>query len=221
MTLLKLLKIDIKKARWNLMILVTIPLIGLAVLSERELSWSSGIFVTLYCLFGGIVVAVVPFAAENAEEAGFLEMLPVKPGLSVISHFTFSALCIMVSGGLGLLVGLIASLAGSSPSPLYPGSLNLASLYDSAFGVALLFTAIECLLLTICRYNTLQVLQLIRILPAFVFFFGSTGLLQNMETTSAIFRILNENGLVIFIICAVSFAVLAAVSRGIAVRRGR
>lgn len=221
MTLLKLLKIDIKKAGWNLLILVLIPLIGLAVLSDRDISPATGIFVTLYCLFGGIIVAIIPFAAENAEEAGFLEMLPVKPGLSVTSHFTFSALCVLISGGLGALAGSAVNAAGRSASALYPDGMNLSSLYFSAFGAALLFTAIDCLLLTICRYNTLQVLQIIRILPAFVFFFGSTALLQNMETTSTIFRILNENGLLIFILCALSFAALAAVSREITVRGGK
>ncbi len=221
MTLLKLLKIDIKKAGWNLILLVTIPLIGLAILLDKDQGGITNILVTMYCLFGGIVVAVIPFAAENAEEAGFLEMLPVKPGLSVIVHFIFSALCIFISGGLGILVRLAVTAAGTSLSPLCPEGMNLLSIYFTAFGAALLFTAIDCFLLTIFRYNTLQILQIIRILPAFIFFFGGSALVQNMETTSVAFRLLNESGILVFIICAAAYAALAAISRVIALRLGR
>ena len=211
MRALKYAKIDFMKMK-KLWWAVVFP-IGAAVALVVSPD-SSPLFAFGYCLFAGIIFATFPFSGENVSENGFLQMLPAKPGTDVLGHFVFGLLSILVMFILSLFSILVAHLC--NPAVNLDG---MGALIPAVTGAAILFTGVEEIFLTVFRYEKARYLQLVRIVPAFVFLFGMNSVTDSLTPGQMDFAVPPAVGAAILFACLVLYVLLAAAAVRIARRR--
>lgn len=198
MQIVKYMKIDVirsKKLSWALLF----PVLAVFILVRDE--DTSSLFAYLYCLFAGIILASFPFSNECAAESGFLRMLPGKEGDCIRGHFLYSLLALLLCGVLAIAAIAVAHI-------IHPAvTFDHIFMYPLMIGIALIFAGLEDTLLCLFHFDNQQALQLIRIAPGFLFFFG--GLLTAEKLPGLVIRftewITLSKSLTIFIICLVLF----------------
>jgi len=215
---LKFLKIDlIRVKRFWYMLLICFAV--LALLGKRN--GMPGLFGLGYCLFIGIIMSTFPANLESGNERGFLQMLPAKPGEDIKGHFLFAAVCTLVFTVIAFV--LIAAARAINPSlPLFNiEGVSISGLYPVLIGLALVFSGIELLLLTVFRYKSVQMQQLLRLIPAFVFFFGANLISDRTQEMRIPDLSFGMKPLYIAILtgCIIVFIALAEISARISTRR--
>ncbi len=174
MRVLKFLKIDCLKMK-SLWIALFFPLLSIFILITSDVP--NLLFAAGYCLFAGIIYATFPFTGENPQENGFLMMLPSKPGEDILGHFLFGFLAVTAALFLGLFSIFVSGLINSNVrnTPLPTGFILVL------YGAAVIFVGLEELLLTVFRYESIRAVQLIRIVPAFVYFFAANAVMDRLQ----------------------------------------
>ena len=217
MRVLKFTYIDIRRAkpfRWVL------PYLALAVFittQEEEASF----FGLTYCLFLGIILSSLPLYGYRDAENGFLKMLPGKPGDEIKAHFLFGfgmiALCTACGVLATVMANLIHPISGQMEVFFHYGMLPILS------GCALLVVGIEDTLLCVFREEGMRVIQLIRIVPGFLFLFSAAYLTdaekmpQAVITAASVF--VRQHSILIGFACVVIYIGIAAVASAISVRQ--
>ncbi len=171
MYMLKFAKIDLLKTR-SFSWLLLFPVLAVCMLSFSNDGGPT--MAITYCQFAGIIASALPFATETREECGFLQMLPCHPGDDLRGHFLYGFLAELVATFLGccalLVSGLLRPELGLGPVALYP----------VLFGITLLLIVVQNMLLTFFRSENAQVMQLMRMVPSFAFFFGTAALMEHL-----------------------------------------
>lgn len=171
----------------------------------------------LYSLFGGVVCASLPFASETRAAAGFLQLLPSRDGDNIRGHFLFSFFIQIAS----LVLGLAASFVVRLFQPQLPFvSLNTCGLM---FSFSLVLVGIQNLMYVIFRYQAAKAVVFIRLLPAFLFFYG--GLLTNKYLNTPAFSdiaawILNPGSLILTVPCPILYLLMAQAGAALSTRKG-
>ena len=215
MRVLKFAHVDyIKTCRFNYLLLL-FPCLAIAMLLAS--ANGSALFSVGYCLFGGIVLAAFPYNMTSEAERGFLQMLPARPGEDVLGHYLFGAGVVLVSFVVGILAVLICHWIRPALEVFRADGADISGLYPAVLGAALLFTGIQDLLMTVLRFENIHLAQLLRIVPAFIFFFGFNSGLDHAESMPD-FGL--GPGAIVLVICLAFFAILAFASRAIVIRRG-
>ena len=209
---LKFLKIDLIRVKkfWYVLFL---PLFILFFFLGKD-SHTPALFGLCYCLFIGMIFSSFPANSEVKGERGFLQMLPAKPGSDIKGHFLFAAFCIALFTVISCIILTVVKLIRPGFDLFEISGRDMSGFYPIAIGFALLVAGIELLLLTIFRYKSLQVQQLLRIIPAFIFFFGMSSVsdrAQEMRLPELSYG-LGKGCMALFIACIVIFVVLAEVS---------
>lgn len=165
MRLFKFVKVDFIRCK-NYWFFLLFPLLALMLMLKD--ADSNALFGCMYCLFGGIILSSTPFSLCSQANSGFLKMLPAQEGDEIRGHFLFSFCVLMIFLTFGLITIQAAHIYHPAFSILQGNQIILI------FSVSLLFTAIQNLVLCVFRTNSVQAMQLLRMVPAFLFFFGST-----------------------------------------------
>jgi hypothetical protein len=202
MRILKFAKTDllqIKRMIWALLF----PVYALIILLTTDEGFTLPAF--SYCLFAAIILCTVPLSGKSASETGFLDLLPGKKGEQTKGHFLFALLLLLLFGVLALAAIAIAHLI--RPTIVF----DSAALYLSLTGVALLFAAVEILILSLFHSDNTRAIAILRMAPAFLFWFG--GMMLKDLIPDIVTRILSRDtlqiGLIIFGICLLLYALLA------------
>lgn len=192
--------IKVKKLSWVFLF----PLLAV-VMMLRVSGDGQALFTFLYCLLGGIVVASFPLSEESASESGFLKMLPAKKGEAIKGHFLFALLSMLLFGILGIISVEIGRLFNSAIT------FGLISLYPLSLAVSVLVAALENVLLCGFHFENGQAQNILRIIPAFIFFFGGQILLTRLPKLVSGFAawITMTKSLVLLIICLIIFWAIA------------
>ena len=221
MRVVKFFRIDVLRIKqyWYMLLM---PSIFVFFFSRG--SGTMGLFGIVYGLFMGIIFSTVPFNLESRSEIGFLQMLPSRPGEQVLGHFLFGfvilSLCLL-SGIAGTVVrevfNFVSGRSGAMAGVTYFGVIPIF------FGIALVMTGVEEALFSAFRFENAMVMQLVKIAPAFLFFFGAS-----MITDFDHERLLKFIGdgsfaisIPIFLVCVAVYAALAWAGWKIAVKRNR
>ncbi len=215
MRILKFAHVDYLKTRRLNYLLLIFPLLAVAFLVTSV--DSRALFAVAYCLFAGIILAAFPFSVSSNAERGFLQMLPSKPGEPILGHYLYGFFMILVSFLVGIAAVLIARIIHPELEILRLGGADVTGIYLLLPGIALLFTGVEALLLTALRFENAHIASLLRIIPAFVFFYGFNSGAKNVQGLPDCGV---GEGLAAAGICIGIFLILALVSRAISVRRG-
>ena len=214
MRVLKFAHLDyLKTSRLNYMLLLFPILAAVMLLASAD---GSALFAVGYCLFAGIVLAAFPYNLTSESERGFLQMLPAKPGEAVLGHFLYGLCMVLAAFAVGMVAVVICHFVQPSLEILRVDGADISGLYPALIGVALLFTGLQSLLMTALRLENIHLAQILRIVPAFVFFFGFNKGLDMTETMPG-FGI--GPGLAALGVCLAVYGVLALISRVISVRR--
>ena len=208
MTILKYAKIDLLRLRQMTLMLLLFPV--LAVFINVRSPGDSFVFSFSYCTFMGIVIASIPFQRETSQEAGFLSMLPSRKGDDVRGHFLFGFLSVCVGFAtacvaLGISV-LISPAVRRSVAENGPDVRPILLL----FAAALLLTGIQNLMLSFFRFNSSRGMAILRLAPAFLFFFGA-GYLSDSAWFADMLKFLSSH-----VVCAAVFLISLVLYAGAA-----
>ncbi len=215
MRVLKFAKVDFIKTnsfRW----LLLFPVIGIIMVlfSDNEMS-----FVAYgYCLFAGIISCTIPFNFDNPAENGFLQMLPAKPGDTIRGHFSYGFIVLCVAAVLGILTVWVSSLFKPEISLTEMMGLPAWGIYPLAFALALLIAGVQSLMLSIFRTQSVYAMQILRMAPGFIFFFGVNALLGEGSFIELLMKLITiRNCWISLAVSIVVYALLAQVGARLAV----
>lgn len=202
MKIFKFMKIDIilcKQYLWFLLF----PVFAFAVISFTD---TSALIGTMYCLFGALVVASLPFFLNNSPAAGdFMRLLPARKGDDIRGHFLFSFLVVLLFLALSVIGTGLAGLIRPNIAFLSP------EVYPLLFAISLIFAAAQNLLFCLLRTNSAQAQQLMRMGPPFLFFFGSCSLMGYYpQVLSLAKRLITPGGALVSLFLSLALFVLAA-----------
>lgn len=150
-----------------------------------------GGWLSLYMIFGGMVVISTPFTAQT----NFVDILPTKTYERVFGRFLFGALLITVAalGGFAVQMAETGIRGGAGQTATAIGAagqtaMGIGAAAKSALALTCLFTgiaffimALEYLVFYCFTIRNVQIMSLLRIVPGFVFFFGFTSLMENLQ----------------------------------------
>lgn len=210
--------VDFLKVR-RFAFVILFPALG-AVLMIMDPS-ASGLFAVMYSLFGGIILSSFPYNMESEDEKGFLQMLPSRPGELVLGHFLFAALTVTVFFVLGLAAILVAHWFVPALDIRTLDGMDISGVYLMLLGVGLVVAGIQNLLMTVFRFENVHLMQLMRIVPAFVFFFAlnSAGdALAEQEGGLQRMALAGGAGWIVLLLCLVVFVLLALAAAAISRR---
>ncbi len=216
MRILKYALVDCLKCRRMGFLMILFPV--LAVVMVTMSSKMPTLLAVSYCLFAGIIFSTYAFSMESRDERGFLQMLPSRPGEIILGHFLFGLLSAVLFFLLGLAALCVSKLLIPRMEVFTVQGVSIAGLYPALLAAAIVFVGAQDVMLTFLRYEKAVLLQLIRIVPAFVFFYLFNAEMDNNKGMYGPFGLLP--GLGILAASLAVFVVLAFVSRTIAVRRG-
>lgn len=217
MRVIKFAKIDFLKTKsFSWALLFPIVAVLLLVYSEDGLS----IVAYGYCLFAGIIFSAMPFSCENQMESGFLEMLPCKPGDAIRGHFSycFFILCIAAVCGIGSI--FVGSLLNPEIKLLEIVGMPAGGIYRSTFTLALLIAGIQNVILSLFRYDNVHVMQLLRMAPGFLFFFGMNALMGEEDFVKVLAKLLTaRNSWVVLLVGILVYCLMAQIGAVLAARK--
>ncbi|MBR2258835.1 MAG: ABC-2 transporter permease [Blautia sp.] len=208
----KFAKIDLMRVKkMKLWILALFPVISVILTMNNNSTPYFGLF---YCVFGGMILGTLPFNLETREEAGFVRMLPSKPGDQVLGHFIFGFCTVFVCILLGVGSLAAARLLDHSFSRQLLSGRELIGASCLTFALCLVCLAAGDLIFTVTRFETVKGMTIVRIIPPFLFLFGANFLL---ETDQGLLRTILElllwgNGLAALAVSIVLFCIVAVIA---------
>lgn len=216
MRILKFAWVDYLKCRRMGFILILFPVLAVVMVTMSQKMPT--LFAVSYCLFAGIIFSTYAFSMESRDERGFLQMLPSRPGEILLGHFLFGLLTTVLSFLLGMAALGAARLLVPGQEIFTAGGVSVAGLYPALLAAALVFVGLQDVMLTFLRYEKANLLQLIRIVPAFVFFFLFNSAIDEKKAMIGPFGLLP--GLGVLAGALALFALLALLARAVAIRKG-
>lgn len=201
-------KIDFLRIR-NFKWIALFPLLVVVIfLTQPD---TSPLYILCYCIFAGIIFSTLPISMESATEVGFLQMLPTLPGEHQKGHFLFGFLFTLLAFLSGLVSILVCHLLRPSFQMFSAGEWNLVDIYLIILGVSLIFVGIQTFVLSILRFKSAQAMAILRMIPAFVFLFGMSGLFgeDGITTDGSIQMLTRINGGMVLVICLIIYLILA------------
>lgn len=129
-----------------------------------------------YLFFVALILGVYPFTIEQTSESGFINMLPGRSRDRVAGRFLYGGVLYAFSFVLGSVLIMIRNVREDK------GVLEGIFLLVAAAGISLFLGAIQNILMyVIGKGKSQQLMGLIRMVPAFIMFFGATVLLDRIE----------------------------------------
>lgn len=177
MRALQFTKIDFIKTKQQILwMLLVIPVIVLFTLRETEGEISLVVF--CYALFMALVFSTSPFGTCQRRETGFLLLLPASTQSRVFGRFLYGLSFV----GIAIVLGSIGMYLSKVITGVGIDTEMKIFFCMAALAVCMLFMAAEYVFLYLFGEQQSQnILSLVRMIPGFVFFFGSMGLLSGVK----------------------------------------
>ncbi|MBD5476247.1 MAG: ABC-2 transporter permease [Lachnospiraceae bacterium] len=170
-------KIDFIKTKQQILwILLVIPVVLLFMLRQSSDSPMPLVIFFCYTLFMALIFSTIPFGSCQRQETGFLLLLPATTRDRISGRFLYGLSYMMVAA----LVGCV----GMYFDKMISGAVIEAEIPFCmiAFAVSMVFMALEYVILYLFgEQQSPNILSLIRMIPGFVFFFGSIGLIEGAQ----------------------------------------
>lgn len=171
MRTLKCIKLDILNSKSILKFLPFFLLVCLG--STLAMENAPACWGILYMVFGGLIIVTNPFFAMSNISAVFTNMLPASVANRVFGRYLFGVAVMAASALLGIVAELFRMMVR--------GEVSVKGLwiFTAAFlGAALITMALEFLVLYFVTIKNAQIFSLVRMVPAFVLFFGINALMD-------------------------------------------
>ena len=177
MRAIQFMKIDFIKTKQQILwMLLVIPAVLLLML--REIKGEMALIVFCYALFMALVFSTAPFGMCQHRETGFLLLLPASTRDRVHGRFLYGLSFL----GIAVLLGsagmyLCEAITGFGIEREVKVCFGMV-----AFSVCMVFMIVEYVFLYLFGEQQSQnILSLVRMIPGFVFFFGSMGLIGGVQ----------------------------------------
>lgn len=175
MNAIKFLKIDLIRTSSQNRLLVIFAVISVYfAINANTPIWS-----LLYLCFGSIIISATPFALQTVGNGGFINLLPATTLSRVIGRYLYSIAIIV----LAMIFGEVSVVIYYGIKHEVPDNMLYISLL--VFAVTLIIHSIQNVVLYFLgNIKSLQLMAIIRMIPGFAMFFGSTYLLEYLEKHS-------------------------------------
>lgn len=130
----------------------------------------------LYMQFAGLVCVTMPFFSQT----GFLMNLPARQEERVLGRYLYGLLLMLAVSAAGILSVAIRAFVKKDVA-----LSELMPVAGMMIGIGLVFMAVQFLTMYLLRIRNQQMLSIIRMVPAFVFLFGSDTLADAIMEESA------------------------------------
>lgn len=131
-------------------------------------------FGALYMIFGALCVCSNNFFATGGAEISTL-VLPVTAGNRVFGRYLYGVLLLTLCAAAGLAFCVLTMVLRKVPMEKQLAEVALTLLY---LGVGYIVLALQFLFLYLTRMKNAQILSLVRMIPAFVMFFGMNAIVE-------------------------------------------
>ncbi|MDO4343318.1 MAG: ABC-2 transporter permease [Eubacteriales bacterium] len=170
MRILKCAKLDFMKSRSMVAFFIFFAVLCgfVAIVVNMPASWA-----VLYMVFGGLTVVTTPFTVMANMTPAFTEILPARVEEKVFGRFLFGSGVMAASALVGCAVqALVFAMNGEND---WTGIFPMIAVL---FGASLFFMAVEYVIFYMFGISNAQIVQLVRIVPPFLLFFGGSYLLS-------------------------------------------
>lgn len=212
------MKVDFRLIKCQRLALIVFPLLAVAL----GVKSGSALFIVSYMCFGVMVDSVTLFSREGKNMSSFIQLLPGDAKGKVMGRYACFLVMILAVVLFGTAVSAVLSLSGYL-------ELNVLDYYF-CMAVALVSILIGCVQMAafyiLGRVNGEQWMHVIRMLPAFLFFFLAgyvSDLIGEKEKFAGTLSFINQNrGILLvmgIVISAAVFAVCISISSAVVSRR--
>lgn len=129
-----------------------------------------------YIAFGATIISTTPYSFDVQSSNGFINLLPAKANSRSKGRFLFGTLFVIGSIILGE-VSLILFYLYKGELPNY-----IFEIFSVIVAVALILNAFQFLALSFFKFKSQQVMQLIRMIPPFIMFYGGNYLREMLNS---------------------------------------
>lgn len=221
MNLLQFMKVDFRLTKKQLPFLVILPcLVVLIALSGTDM-----FFIVSYLCFGALILSTTPFMMEDKNMSSFVQLLPGTHRDRVAGRFFWFFVLLLAYVLFGFGISYFMYRFGI-------GEVRIAeSEYFLCLAAALVCFVIGCIQIVVFyllgRVKSQQFLNLLRMIPAFLFFFGMNYVTEQITDVQkglySILRFLQENRVMLLLagvgVAACVFVCCIAVSTYFVSRR--
>lgn len=175
MNAIKFLKIDLIRtnSQNRLLVLFAVMSVFFAINANTPI-WS-----LLYLCFGSIIISATPFSLQTVGNGGFINLLPATTLSRVTGRYLYSIAIIV----LAMIFGELAVLIYYGIKREVPDKMLYISLL--IFAITLLINSIQNLVLYFLgNIKSLQLMAIIKMIPGFAMFFGSSYIMGCLENHS-------------------------------------
>lgn len=172
MNAIKFFKIDFARIKIQFLYIVAFAILALVL----SLNMMSPYYGFLYLIFGSIIFSTVPFTQDQMAETGFINMLPGSIVSRVAGRFLVAVLMVIVCAILGAGLMITYSLMKKD---------TIGYAYDfiiGGSGLGILVCSLQYILFYLLgKVKSVQAMSIVRMIPGFIVFFGSTLMTHWME----------------------------------------
>lgn len=214
MNAIKFFKIDFARIKIQYVYILAFSIFAFIL----TLEFTSPYYGLLYLVFGSIIFSTVPFTQDQMAETGFINILPGTIEERVAGRFLIAVSMVVYSTILGTAV-MVAYTIMKEDTIAYAFDFIVGSC-----GLGILVCSLQYILFyALGRVKSMQAMSIVRMLPGFIVFFGSTLLADWLEENAGetYTWILNHTNVLAVILLALGlmFCLLGIVVSGRIVER--
>lgn len=159
----KFMKLDLGKIMQQYKLLILFAIIAVVITMTGDMgNWS-----VLYMAFAGLIMSTMPIFQDRTVERGFYNLLPARDGCRARGRFLAGTLFIILCCLLGTILDIVtAMIRGANTEAVLPTLLMVIA-------VSVIMNSLQFLILMSVKVKSVQLLNLIRMIPGFIMFFSS------------------------------------------------
>ena len=174
MNAVKFMKLDFMKIKSQMKLMMAVAafvvVFAFETLTEDRLAWG-----VMYMIFIGIIISSLPFSIDGSATEGFISLLPARARSRVYGRFLYGFVLLLSCTLIGC--GLVAPLANEENVNRKALVLEIITF----FAVGLIITALQFLMSYIFEIKNAQILSIMRMIPAFAFFVGTSFVMSKLS----------------------------------------
>lgn len=171
MDAVRFMKMDFMKMKTQMKFIALLVLVVIIFAGEM-MGKTMGNWSIMYMIFMGIILCATPFSIDSMVADGFIKLLPAGARQRVFGRYMFAAVFLAACTVVGSL---------SSISYILKGEITVGHILTYGvifFSIGLCINSLQYVFSYFFEIKNQQWLSIIRLLPAFIFFFGGSILVD-------------------------------------------
>lgn len=174
MNAVKFMKLDFMKIKSQIKLMMAVAafvvIFAFKTLTEDMLVWG-----VMYMIFMGIILTSIPFSIDVSATQGFISLLPARARSRVYGRFLYGFVFLCSCTLIGCI--LIAPLVFEKNVDRKALVIEIITF----FALGLIITSLQFLMSYFFEIKNAQILSIMRMIPAFVFFWGTSLVMDKLS----------------------------------------